>query len=536
MTPLTLHWHDPESGDSGDVTVDHFPALVGRSASCDVQFRYDFVSSRHARITFEQGRWWIEDLGSTNGTAVDGREVARSQFWPGSLLQLGQLEIDVAGEQASESTIVYDELAAQFSGSEAEDALGKVHLLLDLQEQFEQDLTIEGTFVAVLRAVLTLSGAERACILFIEHGTPRFAVGWHAEEGQLSEAGFRGSRTVIDEVLTTDAPFFGVGDDDSLDIESESIHELALRAVAGLPLRRGDGEGVRGVLYLDSTHSVHQLSGLDEQILRGLATEAESILTRLDLRKVAQQRREQEKELDLARQTQQQLWPLHIPSLPGFEFQALCIPSHEVGGDFYDLARIDDDTVLAVVADVSGKGLPASLLAASTQAAIQIALRSEGEPGRALARVNDYVVEHSETGKFVSAFVALVQSDGSVTWISAGHNPAYLWRAESGEIEELGLSGVVLGVVESSFFGERYEVAKLHMGPGDLLVAYSDGIPEAENSAEEQFGEGRLADTIRQHASSGADGCCESLIEAVREFVGGARASDDLTLLVVGRS
>ena len=188
-----------------------------------------------------------------------------------------------------------------------------------------------------------------------------------------------------------------------------------------------------------------------------------------------------------------------------------------------------------MIADVSGKGVAASLVSSSVQGALQMLLREGRALPEGLLRVNDYLCERSEEGRFVTLFVGLLASSGSLQWASAGHNPAYLFRRATNRIDELGRTGVILGSLPSEEFGLSHEEKSDNLEPGDLLVIYSDGLTEATGPDDELFGEERLLEIIRTHGSGGAAALRPRILDALEEFTRGEEQSDDITLVLAER-
>ena len=188
-----------------------------------------------------------------------------------------------------------------------------------------------------------------------------------------------------------------------------------------------------------------------------------------------------------------------------------------------------------MIADVSGKGIAASLVSSSVQGALQMMLRDGRSLKDAFRSVNDYLCERSEEGRFVTLFAALLSEHGEIRWASAGHNPAYLYRARERTIEELESSGIILGSLLSEEFGLTHGEHTAELEAGDLLLIYSDGLTEATGPREELFGEDRLLQLIREEGDAGATGLREKILGAVEEFTRGEEQSDDITLVIAGR-
>jgi serine phosphatase RsbU (regulator of sigma subunit) len=261
-----------------------------------------------------------------------------------------------------------------------------------------------------------------------------------------------------------------------------------------------------------------------EQTVREL--EASREIIRL---KTLEEQKKSQQELALAQETQKSLLPRCLPQFENFRIHAFNSPTRYVGGDFYDFLQLSSGEWIGVLADVSGKGMAAALLSSMVLGALNSEFRAGTQPQEVLNRVNQLLCEKSLDYQFVTTFLFVLSPDGKGQFISAGHNPAYLFRAATGKIDELTSDTLFLGVFDSTSYATR----PLHLDRGDILVVYSDGLTEAENQRQEVFGEERLLTIIRQWASSGSDVIEQKLLESVEEFTQGMPQTDDITFVVV---
>ncbi|MBF8299785.1 MAG: adenylate cyclase [Acidobacteria bacterium] len=242
-----------------------------------------------------------------------------------------------------------------------------------------------------------------------------------------------------------------------------------------------------------------------------------------------QEQKQREKELALAQQTQESLLPRFIPECENFRIHAFNSPTRYVGGDFYEVRNLSSGEWVGVLADVSGKGMFAALLSSMVLGALSMEFRSGTHPQEILNRVNRLLCEKSLSSQFVTLFLFLLNPDGIGQFISAGHNPAYVFRAATGTIEELASESCVLGVFDCVSYPSR----AFHLCKGDILVVYSDGLTDAQNQQEEMFGEERLLEIIREEAPSGSHALEQTFLKAIEEFTQGTPQTDDITFLVV---
>jgi len=236
-----------------------------------------------------------------------------------------------------------------------------------------------------------------------------------------------------------------------------------------------------------------------------------------------------EEEIELARQIQQNLLPWEIPKSEIFEISAINLPSKQVGGDYFDVMKLDKDKILVSIADVSGKGIPASLLMANLQAFIKLIIQQEFELDKATATINDLLTQNTSDGRFITFFWGILdEKEKSFTYVNAGHNPPILIRED--KIIRLSEGGIILGVMKTII---TYNKNKISLQSGDMIVLFTDGVSEAMNTNSEEFGEDKLEDLCKNLSTLSAQTALEFIKKEVESFTHGAPQSDDLTLMVI---
>jgi serine phosphatase RsbU (regulator of sigma subunit) len=244
-------------------------------------------------------------------------------------------------------------------------------------------------------------------------------------------------------------------------------------------------------------------------------------------RHAAQERLEHD--LEIAEEVQQRLFPRRDPEIRALDCHGVCRPARGVAGDYYDFLTLGAGRTGIAVGDVAGKGLPAALLMASLQGSLRsLATLSRDGPASLAAELNAQLYALTERNRFTTFFWAVwEESSRSLTWVNAGHNAPMLLRA-SGTIERLPPSGPPLGALP----GAAYRDATIALAPGDLLVVFTDGVTEAVDAADTEFGEARLEALLRRDGDRSAAATCDRIIAAVRQFEAGAPQNDDITLVV----
>jgi serine phosphatase RsbU (regulator of sigma subunit)/anti-sigma regulatory factor (Ser/Thr protein kinase)/transposase len=243
-----------------------------------------------------------------------------------------------------------------------------------------------------------------------------------------------------------------------------------------------------------------------------------------------------QKEMQVAQEIQHALLPGRFPEIDGYELAAIYRAAKDVGGDYFDFVWIDEDTLGIAVADVSGKGVPGSLVMTMIRTAIRLEARGHKSPSEILARVNDFVAEDVKKGMFITIFFIILDSKNrQISFASAGHNPMILYRKETDRCYFLNPKGMPLGLTlpDEISFGGSLGTDKLKLKKDDMLVVYTDGITEAMNNRAEQYGNDRLINFIRENAQLTPDEFATALNNDIEAFTKNALQNDDITLVVI---
>ncbi|NNG26614.1 MAG: PP2C family protein-serine/threonine phosphatase [Ignavibacteriaceae bacterium] len=240
-----------------------------------------------------------------------------------------------------------------------------------------------------------------------------------------------------------------------------------------------------------------------------------------------------EKELSVAASIQQRVIPEELPNIDGYELAGTNIPSREVGGDYYDCISLDNGKYALIIADVAGKGIAAALLVNTLNAAIHSYMVFNLPLIEMADKLNKLIFESSPPDKFITFFIAILDSKtGECDILNAGHNPILLLR-ENGTLEQFNAGGIGLGMLD---IGVPYSGDSLIVNSGDKLFLYTDGIPEAMNFREEEYSDERMIEFFKKHSDSTAEKFVNALVDDVAKFVGNAYQSDDITSLILKRN
>lgn len=269
----------------------------------------------------------------------------------------------------------------------------------------------------------------------------------------------------------------------------------------------------------------------DARLLSLFANQAAAAIETTRLHRAALEKERIERELELAAAIQREILPRELPRIPGLELAGATLPTRQVGGDYFDLFPLSGGRLGFVVADVSGKGIPAALLVSTVHAAIHLQIEESDTIVELVSRIDRHLQRFSATHKFLTLFFGVVEPEASLLrYVSAGHNPALLARA-SGNVERLGATGVPVGIIPNGSWREETRT----YDPGDLLCVYTDGFTEATNADDEEFGLDRLERGLASRRTQPARELSDELFGDVARFARGVPQYDDQTLLIVRR-
>jgi serine phosphatase RsbU (regulator of sigma subunit) len=263
-------------------------------------------------------------------------------------------------------------------------------------------------------------------------------------------------------------------------------------------------------------------------MLQTLAIEASTILENARLLEEERTKIRMEDELKIARDIQRGLQPTVLPTSGWFRAAGSSTPSTQVGGDYFDVHRISGEAWIAVVADVSGKGVSSALLASLLQGTFLMASGDISQIGPSMSRLNEFLLDRTGGEKYATIFYSLMRDDGMLTYVNAGHCAPFL-VGRDGRLRALQTNAMPVGMIE----GAQFEVAQVKMEPGDKLVIYSDGLTEAEDPAGGFFDTERLRECLRKNAAMDAPALHGAILARLDRFTEGGAMRDDITTVVL---
>lgn len=506
---------------------------VGRSSENAVSVPFTMMSKKHAVLRVAGARLWVRDVGSTNGTEVNGKPIGKDEVEvpAGSLVSFAGAILRHADSPAGAAPMTMLSLTTTaratqsfhakqgYSESGAGRILGIISGIFELLTLGRGRGEVEQ---AACEFVARQIRADRVVLIGEKRGvdTPldihaRWTRGKEDPDTplQLSGSIIRQVMQARESVLVTG----GAGENGAL-AAGQSFIRLNLRSAMAAPLF--DNERVRGIIYVDTSQADVRYDQADLEVLTATANAVAVKLRNLLL----------ESEIQMGAEIQRLMLPAE-PRLDGYDIAARYVPARTIGGDLYDFTDTRDGRVILLVADVTGKGLPAALLMANTQATMRAQTAAGGALHERIERANDLIHAATATEMFVTAFYGeLDTATHRLAYCNAGHEHPYLLRAD-GTMERLEGGGLALGILP----GFAYTDGATEMRPGDTLLVFTDGITDAQNESQELFGAARLEQVLRDHASGEASAIAQAVIDAVDAHAQSEAQFDDLTLLVLKR-
>jgi phosphoserine phosphatase RsbU/P len=530
------------------VPLDRDRLTLGRSSACELAYPDDSGLSRHHMAFTRNGDHWdVQDLGSKNGTLLNGKRLEQSTaFTWGDQIVAGHLTIEFAGghpapprenvvfveqaEAANKSTTTVaaslESLIGPANSNDAQQSMIQVNPQMQALIRAGRELVgyrpLNELFEVIMDLAMGAVLAARGVLMTIEN--EELVV--RAARG----AGFKISKTVRDRVLKEKTSI--LVRDTQLDQalrEQQSIVQNKVRGMIAVPLQTNDR--VIGLIYVDTPDLIREFTREDLGLLTVLANVAAIRIEHARLNEIEVAERSMAQELEQAAHIQMGLLPAKSPDVSGMDIAAGTLPCRTVGGDYYDYLPFHDGRVGVLIGDVAGKGMPASLLMTSLQARVKVLFEDGDELAQKMNRLNKHTAANCPNNRFITFFMTIVDpKTGELVYTNAGHNPPLLVRKD-GSIEQLNGGGIILGIVPFA----KYEDFRIRIEPGDTLVLYSDGVTEAANPADDDFGEDRLGQLVASMRGRPASEVVAAIQAAVAKFADGAPQADDITVVVMRR-
>ena len=529
--------------------------IVGRHPSCGIVLDAVSVSRQHAAIEVEGNQAWIEDLGSRNGTAVDGRRISgRHALSDGQHLRIGDQRLAFSSsapltvehllgsgafaigdlvEEGADSVI----LSAVEVPVRPELAAGDPEKLLRAAGGLDRAI---GASV-VLEEVLprTLDGlfqifpqAERGFLLLVEPESRRLVIRASKFAPTVEAGPLLLSRSLMDRVMQSRQALLSadVSADSGIDVR-DSVADCGIRSVMCVPFLRADGD-VLGVLQLDRRDTRTPFHRHDLDLLAGVTTQVTLAIEQAQAHEERLSREQLRRDLELANRVQQALLPSRPPEIPGYESFDYYEPARQISGDFFSYVPLPGGRTAVVLADVSGKGMSAALVMAALAADVRYCLASESDVATAVGRMNESFCRAGWDDRFATFVVAVLDpATHRLSLVNAGHMPPLL-RTAAGDVAAIGIeaAGLPLGVDPETV----YQATDVPFPAGATLVCYTDGISEALDHAQRPYGIERLTRVVA--AAEGAGDAGRRILADVERHAAGQVRSDDICLVCLSRA
>ncbi len=515
---------------------------VGRAVSADLCYPDVQGLSREHLALERQGESWVaRDLGSTNGTFINGQRISEPHtLRSGDKITAGQLSLTYRVATAAPPTLVFtnDPSVTQDSATmsesiqglaqeEGEEASRHMRAVITAGRELATHLPLDKLFDLILNLSIEAVGAARGVLMTLENG--------ELQVRSMRGKGLRMSSHVRDMVIREKRSLL-VRDAmaDAALAAHASIVQSQIRSMMAVPLQTEDE--VIGLIYLDSSHLVKEFTKHDLSLLTVMASMAAVRIENVRLAEVEQNEKLHARELEQAAMIQRSILPNVFPPFPGrtdFDLHAAMVPAKEVGGDLFDFFLLDLERLAFILGDVSGKGAPAALFMAIVRTLLRASAQHEAAPGVCLTYVNRSLLEQQASGMFCTLFYGILNTrTGAVEFCNAGHCHPYI-VSRDGQLRPVDARcGPMLGL----FAGFQYPTRTTTLGPGEALVMYTDGVTEAANMEGTFFEDARLEELLSANATQPVDQLVRNVHAAVEKFEAGAQRADDITVLALRRS
>jgi sigma-B regulation protein RsbU (phosphoserine phosphatase) len=515
------------------------PFTLGRSGGCDLCIANAQVSRQHAAIEQGADGLYLRDLGSRHGTLLNGRTVSSARLQSGDRITLGNgtatlvfldgptPSLTPSGARSLSSDSIGDtarDLLTRVSSQSMGSDLEKLSLFLEAAQRFSGTQVLEEVLNTTIEYTLRLTCAERGFVfLGADSGSLRLRTG-RASDGSVLHNDSGISRSIIRDAAQSGLDYI-LGDATATGaaIGRESIIVHDLRSVIAIPLRRRNSGTLLGLLYLDSRLQSCNLSTVSREILHAIATETATLIENARMLEAEQAAALMRKEMEIAAAIQQRIISCAMPAVPGFTLRARTLPCADVGGDFYDVICTPDGCV-AIIADVSGKGMSAALLASIVQGMMYAQISGGASLVDTISSVNDFLCARVSGAKYLTLVAIHCRRDGSAELVNGGHVPPVIIDAR-GNVQLIEDGDMPVGMLPTAHF----HAVPIRLEPGSRVVLVSDGVSESENPVGEQF-----SVDYYKHYLTGEDPI-RSVFEAVDRFSEGEPQADDRTMLTIDR-
>jgi sigma-B regulation protein RsbU (phosphoserine phosphatase) len=533
LTPAmpSLVYSDP--GGEHLIQLEPDSTFIGRSLDQDLVLTESYVSRRHASIHVIDSHFELVDEKSSHGTFLNGQRIDRARLSSGDSIQFGsptapiyRFENQTARNDGPTESLTVNLLRAfsSFAPAMQEDLSGahqmeQLSFLISSARKLNAMGAIDDILRVLLESSIKLTGVERGFVFLSEGANMRLALGLRGDGRAVGEDSTI-SRRAMQRAVESDSNFY-VSDTlaDAHASAWESVVANSIRSIYCIPLRKhtaaSNTNRLLGLLYLDSQIGPGHLTEIDHEVLEMVAVEAATLLENALLAQAELKSRLAAEELGVAARIHASLMSIQLPTVSFASLEARTIPCRAIGGDFFDAVTVDN-CICAVVADVSGKGVAASIVAATLQGIIHAQLLARQELAELAAVVNQFLCDRG-VGKYATMILLKIWPKGRVEYLNCGHiPPVVVTQSGTHRLEETNL---VVGLIPNA----KYKPGFCTLKPGDRILLFTDGVTEAENQRGDQFGDVELENILHR---AGLD----QILQRLAKFQGQLESQDDCTL------
>ncbi len=533
--------------------------VLGRHPNCDIVLDEGAVSRQHAKITRNNGHFFVEDLGSRNGTLVNDEEIQDlHQLAPfdelkicdlvftfhenprkdtGILTKDGATVAMMVEEHVSGNSTIMSKLDLSSVGGGLRFSVNpevKLKALIEISNNLANLLSLDDLLPKILDSLFKIFvQADRGFIVLRDSDDGPLIPKAVRNRREKDEDAIRISKTVVKRVMEDKQAILSAdAAADSKFAMSESIADFHIRSLMCVPIITSDGAAI-GVIQIDTLDQRSRFQDEDLEVLASVGAQAAFAIENARMHAATVRQAELERDLSLAKEVQQGLLPDKAPIIEGYSFFHFYEPARHVGGDLFDYVVLPESRVAVILGDVSGKGVSAAILMAKITSEARFHLASGLSAGQTMTELSNSFTGRGWDDRFVTMVLAVVNTTThDVTLVNAGHMPPLL-RDQKGKVTEVGeeTAGVPLGVLRDYEYLEQ----TLSLAPGCSLTAFTDGFSEAMNAEQELYGIERLEKQLGRKAKSVVE-LGEHILKDVMNFVGSTPQSDDMCLICVGRN
>lgn len=531
-----------------------FPAVLGRSPDCDVQVDNAQVSRRHAQIVEQSGQYFIECLGASNRTAVNGKllELKERSGVPlqhNDRIKLGPVRLRFESEGSvpeplaatSEGFELIDNSSATIMGSSAARGFGvfevrpeeKLRGILKINQSLAGQVELAEIAPRILDVLFDIfPQADRGSIQVRFPGSERLVPVAQKRRAEGDDESVRLSRTILMKVINEKLGILSAdaANDDRF-TGSESISNLKLHSMMCVPLLDLAGNAF-GVINLDTQNPMKRFTDEDLELLMAVASQAANAYENVRLLKSHLEKQKQDEEMKIARSVQKALLPEVLPEVAGWYFYASYDAAQAVGGDYYDCFMIGDHKICVSFGDVAGKGVPGALIMSRVSSVVQNTMSFTDDVALAISRINRHMCHNMVAGRFVTYTLAVVDlQTNRISMVNAGHYPPLVRRSD-GTVEEFagGQIGIPIGIMDEY----EYDVVERQIEPGDLFLLRTDGVDEAMAPDGSLYSSEKVLEFVTKGAANSAQ-VGRNLLADVRRHANGRPQNDDIAIMTFGR-